>query len=170
MKVNYSYVASKISMYGVSCNLDRKNKSCGSYLDFTNKWWSHSFLEIVYWSVWVEDLNYLFKLQKTDLVCHQKVRRQKEEIINMTYLLTFNGSFSKEFYNEERILSGHLMSCYVYDNCCDLFPEASAGCRRCRKSWIKGNTRKACDKVKNTHCGIKARDRRKQISIHHSSS
>lgn len=42
----------------------------------------------------------------------------------MTYLLTFNGSFSKEFYNEERILTGHLMSCYVYDNCCDLFPEA----------------------------------------------
>lgn len=65
----------------VSCKLNMRNSSCSSYLDFANKWWSHSFLKVIYRSVWVQDLNYLLKLQKTILVCHRKGEDKKKKAL-----------------------------------------------------------------------------------------
>jgi len=91
----------------------------------------------------------------------------------MTSLLIINGSFNKEFYNKGRILTSHLRSCYIDDDCYDSFPEVSAGQDQGdaeKAEPIKGNNKKTCDKVKKIHCGIATWDRTKQASIHHRSS
>lgn len=58
-----------------------RNSRGSSYLDLPNKGWSHSFLKVIYWSVWVQDLNYLLKLQKIILVCHKKGEDKKKKAL-----------------------------------------------------------------------------------------
>lgn len=101
-------------------------KSSGSsYLDLPNKRWSHSFLKVIYWSVWVQDLNYLLKLQKTILVCHKKGEDKKKKALSWHsnwYLI----KVSVKHFAIERFLTCHLLTCYMYDDCYDSFPEVSA--------------------------------------------
>lgn len=146
-------------MYEVCCKLSITSSSGSSHLDFPNKWWSHSFLKVIYRSVWVQDLNYLLKLQKTILVCHKKGEdKKKKALVWHSYWYLIKVSV-KHFIVEKLDLSPiELLHIWWW---LWLISRGVSRSRRCRKSFelIKRNNKKTPSDILKKYiveqkCGI----------------
>lgn len=156
-------------MYEVSCKLNVRNSS---YLDFPNKGWSHSFLKVIYRSVWVQDLNYLLKLQKTILVCHKKGEdKKKKALLWHSHWYLIKVSVKRFTVKREFWLVTYWVVTYMMT--------AMTNFQRCQEDQgyvekaelITGNSKKSpWDILKKLHCGAKMWGTTKQGSIHHGSS